>query len=56
MPAPVKKVSYTAKLQTADFYFQKILPRTLMHKACIEAGAESVMAMDEAKLRLIILR
>ncbi len=39
---------YTAKVQTADFYFQKILPRTLMHKACIEAGAETVMAMEEA--------
>ena len=39
---------YTAKIQTADFYFQKILPRVQMHKACIEAGADSVMAMDAA--------
>ena len=36
---------YTAKVQTADFYFSKILPRTEMHKACMEAGAESVMSM-----------
>ena len=36
---------YKAKVQTADFYFGKILPRTEMHKACMEAGAESVMSM-----------
>ncbi|CAM3469432.1 acyl-CoA dehydrogenase C-terminal domain-containing protein [Parendozoicomonas haliclonae] len=39
---------YTSKVQTADFYFSKILPRTQMHKACIEAGADSLMAMDAA--------
>ena len=38
---------YTSKVQTADFYFQKILPRTQTHKACMEAGADSVMAMPE---------
>ncbi len=38
---------YSAKVHTADFYFQKILPRTQTHKACMEAGADSVMAMDE---------
>ncbi len=39
---------YTSKVQTADFYFNKILPRTHMHKSCMEAGAESVMSMDAA--------
>ncbi len=43
---------YTAKVQTADFYFQKILPRTRMHKACIEAGADSVMAMEAANFQV----
>ena len=37
---------YTSKVQTADFYFQKVLPRTLVHKASMEAGSDSVMAMD----------
>jgi hypothetical protein len=28
LPAPPTKAFYTAKLQTARFYFQRILPRT----------------------------
>ena len=36
---------YTAKLQTARFYYDRILPRTLAHAAGITAGAESTMAM-----------
>jgi alkylation response protein AidB-like acyl-CoA dehydrogenase len=36
---------YTAKLQTARFYYDRILPRTLTHAAGITAGAESTMAM-----------
>ncbi len=39
---------YQAKVQTAQFYFQRILPRTRTHKACIESGADNLMAMDEA--------
>ena len=35
-----------AKLETARFYFARMLPRTLAHKAAIEAGAEPLMAMD----------
>ena len=35
-----------AKLETARFYFARMLPRTLAHKAVIEAGAEPLMAMD----------
>jgi hypothetical protein len=38
---------YTAKLQTARFYYERILPRTLAHAAAIRAGAESTMAMSE---------
>lgn len=39
---------YTAKVQTAQFYFQRLLPRTKGHAAMMVAGADSVMAMDEA--------
>ncbi len=35
-----------AKRETARFYFARILPRTLMHAAGIEAGAASLMALD----------
>lgn len=35
-----------AKLETARFYFARILPRTLAHAAAIRAGAEPLMAMD----------
>ncbi len=34
-----------AKRETARFYFARILPRTLAHKAAIEAGAASLMEM-----------
>ncbi|RYG14089.1 MAG: acyl-CoA dehydrogenase [Burkholderiales bacterium] len=35
-----------SKLETARFYFARILPRTLAHAAAIESGADSLMAMD----------
>ncbi len=35
-----------AKRDTARFYFARMLPRTLAHKAAIEAGAASLMALD----------
>jgi alkylation response protein AidB-like acyl-CoA dehydrogenase len=35
-----------AKLETTRFYYARMLPRTLSHKIAIEAGAESLMAMD----------
>jgi alkylation response protein AidB-like acyl-CoA dehydrogenase len=35
-----------AKLETARFYYARMLPRTLAHKAAIETGAEPLMAMD----------
>jgi len=37
-----------AKRETARFYFARILPRTRTHKAGIEAGAASLLALDEA--------
>lgn len=39
---------YTAKIQTAQFYFDRILPRTLAHAQMISAGAESMMSIEEA--------
>jgi hypothetical protein len=38
-----------AKLETARFYFARILPRTAAHAAAIRAGAASLMAMDQAR-------
>jgi hypothetical protein len=35
-----------AKLETARFYFARILPRTQAHKAAIESGAAPLMAME----------
>ena len=34
-----------SKRETALFFYTRVLPRTLAHKAAIEAGAEPVMAM-----------
>ena len=38
---------YTAKLQTARFYFQRILPRTRTHVAAMLSGAANLMDMKE---------
>jgi len=38
---------YKTKLQTAKFYFERILPRTLSHAQMISAGSESMMAVEE---------
>ena len=35
-----------AKRETAQFYFARILPRTLAHAAAIESGASPLMAME----------
>ena len=37
-----------AKRETARFYFARLLPRTLAHKAAIESGVANLMALDEA--------
>ncbi|WOJ92656.1 acyl-CoA dehydrogenase C-terminal domain-containing protein [Congregibacter variabilis] len=39
---------YEAKLMTARFYFQRILPRTMSHKESLLSGAENLMDMPEA--------
>eukprot|EP00998_Keelungia_sp_KM082_P003096 NODE_13830_length_429_cov_0.735099_g13807_i0.p1 GENE.NODE_13830_length_429_cov_0.735099_g13807_i0~~NODE_13830_length_429_cov_0.735099_g13807_i0.p1 ORF type:complete len:126 (+),score=21.99 NODE_13830_length_429_cov_0.735099_g13807_i0:41-379(+) len=36
-----------AKVQTAQFYFQRILPRTESHKLSMLNGADTLMAMPE---------
>jgi len=38
---------YKTKIQTAKFYYERILPRTLAHAQMIEAGADSMMAVEE---------
>jgi len=38
-----------AKRETARFYFARILPRTLAHAAGIQAGAASLMAMEDPR-------
>lgn len=37
---------YRAKLATARFYYQRLLPRTRSHAAAIQAGAASLMALE----------
>jgi alkylation response protein AidB-like acyl-CoA dehydrogenase len=39
---------YEAKLMTAEFYFERLLPRTLAHKEALLSGAENLMQMPEA--------
>jgi alkylation response protein AidB-like acyl-CoA dehydrogenase len=36
---------YQAKIKTAAFYFQRILPRAQGHAACMEGGVDSMMAL-----------
>jgi len=38
---------YRAKIQTAEFYFAKILPRTTSLLETMLAGPDSLMKMDE---------
>jgi hypothetical protein len=37
-----------AKLITARFYAEQIMPRSGAHLAMITAGSESIMALDES--------
>ncbi|NNM52051.1 MAG: acyl-CoA dehydrogenase [Pseudomonadales bacterium] len=37
---------YQAKIQTAQFYFKRILPRTYSHVAAIQGGLDVLMQMD----------
>ena len=39
---------YEAKLMTAEFYFDRLLPRTRAHKEALESGSDNLMQMPEA--------
>lgn len=43
---------YRAKLQTARFYYQRLLPRTQAHKAALLAGAAGLLEMAEDEFAL----
>ena len=46
-----EKDQYLAgKLATARFYFARILPRTMAHKAAMEAGADVLMSISDEAL------
>jgi len=38
---------YRAKIQTAEFYFERLLPRASTHKTCALAPTRSVMQLDK---------
>lgn len=38
---------YKAKLQTATFYYERLLPRTKAHVEAMLSGADNLLAMDE---------
>lgn len=38
---------YEAKLKTARFYYERMLPRTSMHKEAMLSGADNLMDLDE---------
>ena len=38
---------YNSKIATADFYFKRLLPRTMAHKGAIEGGLECLMAIEQ---------
>jgi len=46
MASPHQDAFREAKRETARFYFARILPRTLAHKAAIESGAAALMSLD----------
>ncbi|WP_286261583.1 acyl-CoA dehydrogenase C-terminal domain-containing protein [Thalassotalea atypica] len=45
---------YQAKQNTAEFYFDRILPKAHGHLACLRNGAKSLMAMSEEQFSLSI--
>ena len=44
-----EKGFYEAKLATAEFYYQRIMPRAMAHEAVIKNGVDSMMALDESQ-------
>ena len=47
-----EKAFYEAKITTARFYFERIMPRTLTCAAAIKSGADNLMSMSEADFAL----
>jgi hypothetical protein len=43
---------YQAKLHTARFYFERLLPRCRAHKEALLSGADNLMAMPEEMFAL----
>lgn len=43
---------YQAKLDTARFYYARLLPRTRAHAAAMTAGADTLLAMEESAFGL----
>ncbi|WP_330926818.1 acyl-CoA dehydrogenase C-terminal domain-containing protein [Candidatus Sororendozoicomonas aggregata] len=39
---------YKAKIQTAKFFYERLLPRAYAHKTCVESGADTLLSMNEA--------
>jgi len=44
---------YTAKLQTATFYYERLLPRTRGHVEAMLSGSENLLAMDEENFVIV---
>ena len=40
---------YKAKIETAEFYFARLLPRAKAHAECMMASSKSLMQMEEAR-------
>ncbi|MBY5969304.1 MULTISPECIES: acyl-CoA dehydrogenase C-terminal domain-containing protein [Halomonas] len=50
--SPTDAAFYEAKIHTARFYFERLLPRTRAHAAQMQSGAESLMGLDEGAFGL----
>jgi len=50
---PSEEEFYKTKIATADFYFGRIMPRTLAHEAAIKNGMSSMMEIDEASFSFV---
>jgi hypothetical protein len=37
-------------METAKFFFERLLPRTATYTKCIESGAESLMGITEEQM------
>jgi alkylation response protein AidB-like acyl-CoA dehydrogenase len=43
---PDEKNFYLAKVQTAEFYFARVMPKAHGHLACLASGAKTMMSME----------